>query len=140
MFAQQISQIPGVAQVNIFGAQKYAVRIQADPEAAAARGLSLDDIRCAVAAANSNEPRRAPARDPRSAVALQASGQLSKAEDYSDLVVASRNGTTIKLGDVANIIDAVENDRSVTWFDGERSLVLAIFSSPTPTRWRWSMR
>ncbi len=56
VFAQQISQIPGVAQVNIFGQQKYAVRIEADPDAAAARGLTLNDIRTAVAAANSNSP------------------------------------------------------------------------------------
>lgn len=129
VFSQTLSQIPGVAQVNIFGAQKFAIRIQADPEAAAARGLSLEDIRTAVARANSSTPVGT-MNGPDQAIALQASGQLSKAEDYKDIVVAWRNGSPVKLNDVARIYDSVENDRNVGWFNGERSLVLAILKQP----------
>src|SRR5215218_5508718 len=92
--AQQISQLPGVAQVLIYGAQKFAVRVQVDPEAAAARGLSLDNIREAVAKANSSVPVGT-LTGPRQNVTLQATGQLEKAADYRDVVVAWRNGVPV---------------------------------------------
>ncbi len=123
---QQISQIPGVAQVNVFGSQKYAVRIQADPEAAAARGLSFADIRAAVAAANSNQPTGT-LRGERQRVTIEASGQLERAADYEDLIIASRNGVPVRLQDIATIKDSVENDQVASWFNGERSLLLAVF-------------
>ena len=125
VFVQTLSQIPGVAQVNVFGSQKFAVRIQADPEAAAARGLSLEDIRLAVARANSSTPVGT-MNGPDQAIALNASGQLAKAEDYNSVVVAWRNGAPVKLNEVARIYDSVENDRNVGWFNGQRALVLAI--------------
>ena len=120
---QALSQIPGVAQVLIFGAQKFAIRVQADPEAAAARGLSLDDIRTAVSRANSSTPVGT-LNGPKQDVALQASGQMDKAADYSKVVVAWRNGSPVKLDEVAKIYDSVENDKIATWLNDERAIVL----------------
>jgi len=112
---QTLSQIPGVAQVSIYGAQKFAIRVQADPQAAAARGLSLEDIRAAVARANSSTPVGT-LNGPKQDVALQASGQMDKAADYRQIVVAWRNGSPVKLDEVAR------ND--------ERSIVLGIQKQP----------
>jgi HAE1 family hydrophobic/amphiphilic exporter-1 len=126
VFAQQISQIPGVAQVSIFGQQKYAVRIEADPDAAAARGLTLNDVRTAVAAANSNSPVGSLRGRTRDAV-LTATGQIERAEGYRELVVAWRNGSPVRLSEIANVYDSVENDRTAAWFGDERAIVLAVF-------------
>ena len=109
----------------IFGAQKFAVRVQADPEAAAARGLSLDDIRTAVSRANSSTPVGT-LNGPKQDVALQASGQMDKAADYRHVVVAWRNGSPVRLDEVARVYDSVENDKIASWFNGTRSIVLAI--------------
>ena len=126
---QAISQIPGVAQVLIYGAQKFAIRVQADPEAAAARGLSLEDIRAAVTRANSSTPVGT-LNGPKQDIAIQASGQINKAVDYRQVVVAWRNGSPVKLDEVARIYDSVENDKIATWFNGTRSIVLAIQKQP----------
>src|SRR6195256_6471864 len=126
---QALSQIPGVAQVTIFGAQKFAIRVQADPEAAAARGLSLEDIRAAVSRANSSTPVGT-LNGPKQDISLVASGQMDKAVDYRQVVVAWRNGSPVKLDEVARIYDSVENDKIATWFNGERAIVLAIQKQP----------
>src|SRR6201991_214618 len=126
---QALSQIPGVAQAIIYGAQKFAIRVQADPEAAAARGLSLEDIRAAVSRANSSTPVGT-LNGPKQDVALQASGQMDKAVDYSKVVVAWRNGSPVKLDEVARIYDSVENDKVATWMNDERAIVLAIQKQP----------
>ncbi len=129
VLGQQISQLPGVAQVLVYGAQKFAVRVQVDPEAAAARGLSLDDVRSAVARANSSVPVGT-LTGPQQNVTLKASGQLEKAADYRSVVVAWRNGSPVKLDEIARVIDSVENDKVASWFNGERSIVLAIQRQP----------
>src|SRR6476661_6360052 len=126
---QTVSQIPGVAQVLVYGAQKFAIRVQADPEAAAARGLSLEDIRRAVARANSSTPVGT-LNGPKQDVALQASGQMDKAADYSKIVVKWVNDSPVKLDEVAKIYDSVENDKIATWLNGERAIVLAIQKQP----------
>jgi HAE1 family hydrophobic/amphiphilic exporter-1 len=126
---QALSQISGVAQVIIYGAQKFAIRVQADPEAAAARGLSLEDVRAAVSRANSSTPVGT-LNGPKQDIALQASSQLSKAADYRQVVVAWRNGSPVKLDEVARIYDSVENDKTATWFNGRRAIVLAIQKQP----------
>ncbi len=126
---QALSQISGVAQVQIYGSQKFAVRVQADPEAAAARGLSMEDIRTAVQRANSTTPVGT-LSGPSQNVTLQASGQLDKADLYREVVVAWRNGSPVKLDEVAKIYDSVENDKTATWFNGNRSIVLAIQKQP----------
>ena len=126
VFAQQISQIPGVAQVLIFGQQKFAVRIEADPDAAAARGLTLNDVRTAVVAANSSAPVGR-LRGENKNLTLKASGSLTKAEDFESIVVAWRNGAPVRLNEIAKIHDAVENDQIAAWRGDERGIALAIF-------------
>src|SRR3954449_13183655 len=126
---QTVSQIPGVAQVSVYGAQKFAIRVQADPEAAAARGLSLEDIRTAVSRANSSTPVGT-LNGPKQDVALQASGQMDKAADYRHVIVAWRNGSPVRLDEIAKVYDSVENDKTATWFNGARSIVLAIYKQP----------
>src|SRR5207247_4131518 len=123
------SQIPGVAQVSVYGAQKFAIRVQADPEAAAARGLSLEDIRTAVSRANSSTPVGT-LNGPKQDVALQASGQMDKAIDYGKVVVTYKNGSPVKLDEVARIYDSVENDKIASWLNGDRSIVLGIQKQP----------
>ena len=127
--AQALSQIQGVAQVVIFGSQKFAIRVQADPEAAAARGISLEDIRAAVSRANSSTPVGT-LNGPKQDVALQASGQMDKAADYRHVIVAWRNGSPVRLDEIAHVYDSVENDKIATWFNGTRSVVLAIYRQP----------
>ena len=126
---QALSQIQGVAQVVIFGSQKFAIRVQADPEAAAARGVSLEDIRAAVSRANSSTPVGT-LNGPKQDVALQASGQMDKAADYRHVIVAWRNGSPVRLDEIAHVYDSVENDKIATWFNGTRSIVLAIYKQP----------
>jgi hydrophobic/amphiphilic exporter-1 (mainly G- bacteria), HAE1 family len=126
---QALSQIQGVAQVVIFGSQKFAIRVQADPEAAAARGISLEEVRAAVSRANSSTPVGT-LNGPKQDVALQASGQMDKAADYSHVIVAWRNGSPVRLDEIAKVYDSVENDKTATWFNGVRSVVLAIYRQP----------
>src|SRR5258708_7310651 len=110
MIAQRISTLPGVAQVQVFGAQKFAVRVQANPEALAAMGIGIDDLRAAVAAANSNTPV-GNLNGVTQNFTLQANGTLSKAAQYRSIIVAYRNGAPIRLGEVAKVKDSVQNDQ-----------------------------
>ena len=125
-FAQQISQIPGVAQVQIFGQQKFAVRVQVDPEKAAARNLTLDEVAKQVAAANSNAPVGVQLGR-RQNVTIEASGQLEKAEYYKPLVVAWRNGAPGRLEEIAPVKNSVDTDQVAAWFGDERAVILAIY-------------
>ncbi len=127
--APQISQLPGVAQVLVYGAQRFAVRVQVDPAAAAARNISLDDIRTVVAKANSSAPVGT-LNGPNQAITLLATGAMEHAAAYRDVVVAYRNGVPIKLSDVATVIDSVENSRIATWFNDSRAIVMAIQRQP----------
>src|ERR1700720_2942865 len=127
--AQQISQLQGVAQVLVYGAQKYALRVQVDPVAAAARGLSLDDIRSALAKTNSNTPAGTMS-GPRQDVTLSATSAILRASDYKSVVVAWKNGAPIKLNEIAHVVDSVENDKIASWFNDERAIVLAIQKQP----------
>ena len=129
VLAPQISQLPGVAQVLVYGAQKFAVRVQVDPAAAAARNISLDDVRSVVAKANSSAPVGS-LEGEKQAVTLIATSSMRHASDYRDVVVAYRNGAPIKLNEVARVIDSVENDKIATWFNDSRAIVLAIQRQP----------
>jgi len=126
VFAQQISQIPGVAQVLIFGQQKFAVRVEADPDAAAARGLTLNDVRTAVVSANSSAPVGR-LRGENKNLTLKASGELTKAEDFQSIIVAWRNGAPVRLSEIAKVYDSVENDQIAAWRGDERGIALAIY-------------
>ncbi len=127
--AQQISQLPGIAQVLVFGAQKFAVRVQVDPTAAAARGISLDDVRNVVAKANSNTPVGTIAGRNQNTT-ITASAAMRHADEYKDVVVAYRNGLPLKISEVAKVVDSVENDLVANLYNNQQSIVLAIFKQP----------
>jgi HAE1 family hydrophobic/amphiphilic exporter-1 len=127
--AQQISQLPGIAQVLVYGAQKFAVRVQVDPVAAAARGISLDDVRNVVAKTNSNTPVGTIA-GVRQNTTITATAAMNKAADYRKVVVAYRNGAPVKLSDIGRVVDSVENDKIASLFNNERAIVLAIQRQP----------
>src|SRR6476660_8685649 len=129
VLAPQISQLPGVAQVLVYGAQKFAVRVQVNPTEAAARNISLEDVRSVVAKANSSTPVGVPT-GPKQSVTLAATSAMPHADDYGDVVVAYRNGSPIKLNQIARVIDSVENDKIATWFNDGRAIVLAIQRQP----------
>ncbi|HVZ53411.1 MAG TPA: efflux RND transporter permease subunit, partial [Pseudolabrys sp.] len=129
VLAPTLSQLPGVAQVLVYGAQKFAVRVQVDPAAAAARNISLDDIRSVVAKTNSSTPVGT-IEGKQEAVTLRATGAITKASDYRDVIVAYRNGAPIKLNQVAHVIDSVENDKIASWYNDSRAIVLAIQRQP----------
>lgn len=127
--AQRISTLPGVAQVNVFGSQKYAVRIQAEPDQLASRGLGIDELQAAIRSANVNQPLGT-LDGTRQSFAVTANGQLQSAAAYRPLVVAWRNGSPIKLGEVAASIDSVENAKVAAWFNDQRAIILAIQRQP----------
>ena len=127
--APTISQMSGVAQVLVYGAQKFAVRVQVDPAAAAARNISLDDIRSVVAKANSSTPVGVLQGKDRT-VTLLATGAMEHATDYRDVVVAYRNGAPIKLNQIARVIDSVEDDKEASWYNDKRAIVLGIYRQP----------
>ena len=129
VLAPQISQLPGVAQVLVYGAQKFAVRVQVNPTEAASRNISLEDVRSVVAKANSSTPVGV-LTGPKQSVTLAATSAPPRAADYRDVVVAYRNGAPIKLNQIARVIDSVENDKIATWFNDERAIVLAIQRQP----------
>ena len=124
-----LSQLPGVAQVLVYGAQKFAVRVQVDPRAAAARNISLDEIRTVVAKTNSSAPIGT-LQGPQQSVTLVATSAMHRAAEYRDVVVAYRNGAPIKLSEVARVVDSVENTKIATWFNDSRAIVLAVQRQP----------
>ena len=129
VLAPQISQMPGIAQVLVYGAQKFAVRVQIDPRAAAARNISLDEVKTVVAAANSSAPVGT-LQGQKQAVTLIATSAMRHAADYRDVIVAYRNGAPVKLNQIGRVIDSVENDKIASWFNDSRAIVLAIQRQP----------
>ena len=129
MISPTLSTISGVGQVQIFGSQKYAVRVQLDPNALAARGIGIDEIQTAVAAANANTPVGTVEGNAQN-LTIQANTQLRNADAFRDIIVAVRNGNPVRLGDVATVIDSVENTEIASWYDGKRALVLAVQRQP----------
>ncbi len=129
LIAQRISTLSGVSQVLVMGQQKFAVRIQANPEALAAKGMTLDDLQSSVAAANSSAPVGT-LMGPDQAVTIQANGQLDHASNYENLIVAYRNGSPVRLKDVAKAVDSVENDRVASWYNGKPGILLGVQRQP----------
>jgi len=115
MIAPRVSTVSGVAQVQVFGAQKYAVRVQLDPQALAARGLGLDEVAGAVQRANVNLPTGTLWGRHR-AVAVESEGQLTDAAAFRSLVVAWRGGAPVRLGELGQVVDSTENDKLASWF------------------------
>ncbi len=127
--AQRISMVGGVAQVQVFGTQKYAVRVQLNPRALASRQIGIDEAASAVAHGNVNLPTGT-LWGSQQAVTVQATGQLTDAAAYRPLIVAYRNGAPVRLEELGRVIDSVENDKIASWFNGTRSVVLAIQRQP----------
>lgn len=127
--AQRLSMLNGVAQVNIFGAQKYAVRVKMRPQQLAARQLGVNDVVAAVQSANSTIPAGT-LYTPERTYAIRDNGRLLDAAAFADLVVAYRNGSPIRLADVAEVSDSVANERLASRFNGVRSIVLAVQRQP----------
>jgi HAE1 family hydrophobic/amphiphilic exporter-1 len=127
--AQRISTISGVAQVLIYGAQKFAVRIQADPDQLAARGIGIDELKLAVQAANVNQPLGS-FDGPKQTFAIKANGQLEDAAAYRPVIVAYRNGAPVRLDEVATVINSVEDNKRANWLGDKRSIILAIQRQP----------
>ncbi|TMH26355.1 MAG: efflux RND transporter permease subunit, partial [Betaproteobacteria bacterium] len=129
LLAQRISTISGVAQVQVYGAQQYAVRIQLDPNALATRGIALTEVEQAVGNANVNLPTGTLyGRD--KATYVQATGQLNDALAYRPLIVAYRNGAPVRLEQLGRVFDSVQNDKVAAWYNGTRGVVLAIQRQP----------
>jgi HAE1 family hydrophobic/amphiphilic exporter-1 len=129
MMAQRISMVSGVAQVQVMGSQKYAVRVQLDPNALATRGIGIEEAQQAVQKANVNLPTGT-LYGPDKAFTVQATGQLTTAEAYRPIIVAYRNGSPVRLEELGRVIDSVENDKVASWFNNTRSIILAIQRQP----------
>jgi len=129
VLGQRLSTVTGVSQVQVFGAQKYAVRIQVDPKELAARGIGIDDVQRAVQQANTNLPTGR-LNGTSQAFTVLTTGQLSNAAAYRPLIVAYRNGVPIRLEQVAHVLDDVENNKAASWYDGVRGIILAIRKQP----------
>ncbi len=129
LLAQRLSMITGVAQVNVFGSQKYAVRVDVDPQQLASRQIGIDQVAQAIASSNVNRPTGTLYGPDRNYV-IQASGQLLNAAAYTSIVVAYRNGSPVRLNEVAHVYDGVENERNAGWYNGSRTIYLAIQRQP----------
>jgi len=128
-FAQKISQLPGVGLVSISGGQRPAVRVHVNPTALAAYGLTLEDVRTALGAANVNEAKGS-FDGPRQAYIVGADDQLFSADQYRDIVVAYRNGAPVRLSDIAETIDSAEDVRQAAWMNNTPAVILNIQRQP----------
>ncbi len=127
--AQRISMVSGVAQVQVYGSQKYAVRAQLDPKALAGRGIGIDQVAQALSQGNVNLPTGM-IEGSKQAFTIQASGRLFDAAAYRPLIVAYRNGSPVRLQELGRVIDSVEDDKVAGWFNNTRAVVLAIQRQP----------
>jgi HAE1 family hydrophobic/amphiphilic exporter-1 len=129
LLARQISTINGVAQVNVYGSQKFAVRIQADPTALAARGIGIDQVATIADAANPNIPTGS-LNGSKQSILLHSAGQLTTGEAFNRQIIAYKNGAPVRVKDVGRAIDSVENKYVASWYNGKRAIVLAIQRQP----------
>jgi HAE1 family hydrophobic/amphiphilic exporter-1 len=129
LLAQEISMINGVAQVNVFGSQQYAVRIQVNPDKLAAYGLGIDTVEQAVEAGNVNQPLGI-LYGKHQAFTVQANGQLMDAASFRPLIVAYRNGNPVRLEQLGQVFDSVQNDKTAAWYNSTRAVVLAVQRQP----------
>ncbi len=134
MMAQRISMVSGVAQVEVRGSASYAVRIQVNPTALAAKGIGIDEVANAVRSWNVNMAT-GELYGPTRSYTIQASGQLTRAEMYRPMVVTYRNGSPVRLEDVANVFDSIQDDKSAAWYFNRqqgtrRGIILSIQKQP----------
>ena len=129
VLAQRLSMISGVAQINVYGSQKYAVRIDLDPDALAARGIGIDTVAAEAASGNVNLPTGT-LYGPNRIYNVMVDGQLKEAAAYGNLIVTYRNGAPVRLKDVAHVYDGVQNDKTGAYIGSEPCVVLAIQKQP----------
>ncbi len=129
LMSQRISMINGVAQVQVYGAQKHAVRIRLDPRELASRGLGVDEVAQAVADLNVNRPTGLLQGADKS-FTIRSNGQLPQAADWRPAIVAWRHGNPVRLEELGHVVDSVENDRTAAWFTDERGMILAVQRQP----------
>ena len=129
LVAQRISTVSGVSQVQVFGSMKYAVRVQVNPLALAARGIAIEEVKTAIEQANSNLPTGTLAGK-RQSFTVESSGDLQDAAAYRPVVVTYRDGAPVRLEEVANVLDSVEENRAASWFRDTRAVVLSIRRQP----------
>src|SRR5205807_292056 len=116
-------------RVQVFGAQKYAVRVQVDPDKLASRGIGIDEVQRAVAASNTNLPTGRLDGD-KQAFTIESSGSLRSAAAYRPIIVSWKNGIPVRLEQLGNVIDSVDNDKIGAWYDNKRAVILAIQRQP----------
>ena len=129
MLQQRISTIDGVAQAQFWGQQRFAVRIQVNPDALVARGIGFDEVDRAIRLANSNLPTGTFSGQSKETT-IKTTGGLQDARAYNDVVIAWRNGAPVRIKDIGRAIDSVENDKSSTFFGNEQGMVMAIYRQP----------
>jgi hydrophobe/amphiphile efflux-1 (HAE1) family protein len=129
IIVQKLSQVDGVGLVSIEGGQKPAVRVQANPVAVAGLGLSLEDVRSQIATASANLPK-GNIDGPRQAFSIAADDQLFSADAYSGLIIAYKNGSPVRVRDVARVVDGVENARLAGWYDDKPAVILDVQRQP----------
>jgi HAE1 family hydrophobic/amphiphilic exporter-1 len=129
LLAQRISMVSGISRVQVFGAQKYAVRIQVKPDALAAHAVGIDEVQRAVQQSNVNLPTGR-LQGEKQAFTVQSRGQLTNAKAYLPLIVEYREGMPIRLEQLGRVIDGVETDKQIAWFNGTRGMILAISRQP----------
>jgi hydrophobic/amphiphilic exporter-1 (mainly G- bacteria), HAE1 family len=129
VLAPALSTIDGVAQLQVFGSQKFAVRIQVDPNALAVRGIGVNQVEDAVAAANSSKPIGS-LKNNKQNVTIEANTQLYDAKQFDQIIIANPNGLPVRLKDVAHVINSVENDQTASWVDGKRAIVVGVYRQP----------
>jgi HAE1 family hydrophobic/amphiphilic exporter-1 len=133
-FAQQVispslSTIEGVAQVQVFGSQKFAVRVQLDPDTLAARGIGVNEVQTALQAANNITPVGT-LRNSEQSLTIQAATALASAEQFRNLIVVTRNGRPVRLGELAEVTDSVENNQTASWLNNTRAIILGVYRQP----------
>jgi HAE1 family hydrophobic/amphiphilic exporter-1 len=129
LISPTLSTLPGVAQVNIYGQKRFAVRVRVQPDALAARNISLDELTGALRAANANTPVGT-LEGPAQTLTLQANRQLRNAAEFADLIVSNRNGNPVRLREVAQVEDSYETVKTAATFNGETSISLAVLRQP----------
>ncbi|HEX4275284.1 MAG TPA: efflux RND transporter permease subunit [Bryobacteraceae bacterium] len=129
VMAQRISTVSGVSQVQVFGGQKYAVRIQLDPDALATRGIGVDEVQNAINQNNTNIPS-GKLYGSKQAFTIQSSGQLTNADQFRRMIVTYKNGNPVRLGELGKVLDDVENNKVQAWLNDSRTIILAINRQP----------
>jgi HAE1 family hydrophobic/amphiphilic exporter-1 len=129
LLAQRISMVSGVARVQVYGEQKYAVRVQVDPDKLAVHNIGIDEVQAAIASSNTNLPTGR-LDGAKQAFTIESSGGLLNAAAYRPIIVSWRGGAPVRLDQLANVVDGVENDKLIAWYNNRRGVILAVNRQP----------